>query len=375
MASKSFSKGNPMTVKVAINGFGRMGRLALRAAWGFDPVNPKTLERPAGDWGDGKLDIVHINEPNCDAATASHLLAFDSVHGRWPIPVAARDDAIAVGGRKVGYTRATAPKDLDWRALGIDVVIECSGKFKTREKLAPYFDAGVQKIVVSSPVKADALNVVMGVNDHLYNPDEHQIVTAASCTTNCLAPVVKVIHEGIGIKHGMITTVHNVTNSQTVIDKPLSDLRRARSALLNLIPTTTGSATAIALIFPELRGKLDGVAIRVPLLNASITDCVFEVNRKTNVQEVNALLESASAKALKGILAYESRALVSSDFRGDRHSSIVDSQSTMVTNGTQVKILAWYDNEIGYANRLFELSTKVARSLKFTVAAETCPYG
>lgn len=353
-----------MTVRIAINGFGRMGRLALRAAWGFDPAVPASLSSPAGAWGDGTLDIVHINEPNGRAEMAAHLMAFDSVHGRWPVPTTAcGTEAIAIGERRIGYSTATRPGDTNWRALGIDLVIECSGKFKSRNALAPYYDAGVRKVVVSAPVKGDALNVVMGVNDALYDPARHDLLTAASCTTNCLAPIVKVLHEAIGIRHAMITTVHDVTNTQAVIDKPMPDMRRARSALLNLIPTSTGSATAITMIFPELQGRLDGIAVRVPLLNASLTDCVFEVARDTSVDEVNALLKAAADGPLKGILAFESRPLVSSDFRGDTHSAIVDARSTMVTDLTQVKILAWYDNEMGYAHRLYELTEKVAQSL------------
>jgi len=253
---------------------------------------------------------------------------------------------------------------VDWNAFGVDIVIECSGKFKSRDALQPYYDAGVKAVVVSAPVKNNALNIVMGVNDDLYDPEIHNLVTAASCTTNCLAPVVKVIHESIGIKHGMITTIHDVTNTQTVLDKPMKDIRRSRSALLTLIPTSTGSATAITMIFPELKGKLDGVAVRVPLLNASITDCVFEVNRETSVEEVNGLLSVAAQGALAGILNFEDRLLVSSDFKGDTHSSIIDSASTMVTDKTQVKILAWYDKEMGYAHRLYELSEKVALSIQ-----------
>jgi len=353
-----------MSIRVGINGFGRMGRLLLREAWGFDPSMPQTLRLPAGAWGRGEMEIVHLNEPRCDAATCAHLLAFDSIHGRWPVAVQASEAAIGIGDRQLSCSHGASPVEVDWAAHGVDVVIECSGKFRSRATLSPYFDAGVATIVVSAPVKEqDVLNVVMGVNDHLYDPAVHDIVTAASCTTNCLAPVVKVIHEAIGIRHGMITTIHNVTNTQTVVDGPHKDMRRARSALLNLIPTSTGSATAIGLIFPELQGKLDGVAVRVPLLNASITDCVFEVRRDTTVDEVNRHLGGAAQADLNGILGFETRPLVSSDFRSDRHSAVVDGLSTLVTGGTQVKILAWYDNETGYVNRMWELTQKVARSL------------
>ncbi|HBT41991.1 MAG TPA: type I glyceraldehyde-3-phosphate dehydrogenase [Rhodospirillaceae bacterium] len=264
---------------------------------------------------------------------------------------------------KISFSENTTPGETDWVGMGCDIVLECTGKFKTPETLQPYFDQGVKKVIVAAPVKEGALNIVYGVNDDLYDPAIHHLLTAASCTTNCLAPVVKVIHEGIGITHGMITTIHDVTNTQTVIDKPMKDMRRARSALANLIPTSTGSATAITMIFPELKGKLDGIAVRVPLLNASITDCVFEVARKTTVDEVNDLLRRAADGPLMGILDVEDRPLVSSDFKSDTHSSIIDAPSTMVTDGTQVKIIAWYDNEMGYAHRLYELTEKVARSI------------
>jgi glyceraldehyde 3-phosphate dehydrogenase len=247
----------------------------------------------------------------------------------------------------------------------VDIVLECSGKFRTPEQLTPYFDKGVKKVIVAAPVKGgDALNIVMGVNDHLYDATKHHLLTNASCTTNCLAPVVKVIHEGLGIEHGAITTVHDATNTQTIIDAPHKDLRRARAAGLSLIPTTTGSATAIALIYPELLGKLNGHAIRVPLLTGSLTDCVFQVKRDTTAEEVNALLKAASETApLKGIMDYETRPLVSIDFKGNPASATIDALSTMVVNKRMVKIYAWYDNEWGYSNRMAELTRKVATSL------------
>ena len=275
-----------------------------------------------------------------------------------------RADHFTIDGRKVAFTDGSKPNEVPWDANGVDIVLECSGKLITTDALEPYFERGVRKVVVAAPVKTKgALNIVMGVNDHLYSPDEHHIVTAASCTTNCLAPVVKVIHEGLGIRHGVITTIHDVTNTQVIVDLPHKDLRRARSALMSLIPTTTGSATAIGLIYPELLGKLNGVAIRVPLLNASLTDCVFEVARDTDVAEVNRLLKAAAEAELNGILGYEERPLVSVDYLNDPRSAIVDALSTMVIDGTQVKILAWYDNEWGYANRLVELARKIAASL------------
>ena len=333
-----------MPVRIGINGFGRIGRLALRALWDH-----------------AEVEVVHINEIAGDAATAAHLLNFDSVQGRWQHEALADGDEIVADGRRIGFSSHVAPGDVPWDELGIEVVLESTSKFKTPEALAPFFARGVDSVVVAAPVKQGALNVVIGVNDDLYDPNEHKIVTAASCTTNCLAPVVKVIHEGIGIKHGAITTLHDMTATQSVVDAPHKDLRRARAASLSLIPTTTGSATAIGLIFPELQGKLDGLAVRVPLLNSSLTDCVFEVERATTVEEVNGLLREAAASGpLAGILGYEERPLVSVDFKGDPRSSIVDALSTMVTDGTQVKILAWYDNEWGYANRWAELARRVA---------------
>jgi glyceraldehyde 3-phosphate dehydrogenase len=334
-------------VRVGINGFGRIGRLAVRAAW---------------DRSD--FAIVHINEIKGGSATAAHLLEFDSVHRRWTRPTVVAPDRLTIDGCEVAFSEGAKPDEIAWDKSGVDIVLECTGKFLTTEILETYFRRGVRKVIVAAPVKTKpALNIVMGVNHHLYSPGEHNIVTAASCTTNCLAPVVKVIHEGLGIRHGVITTIHDVTNTQTMVDLPHKDLRRARSALLSLIPTTTGSATAIGLIYPELQGKLNGIAVRVPLLNASLTDCVFEVARATDVAEVNQLLKTAAEGALQGILGYEERPLVSVDFLDDPRSAIIDAPSTMVVDGTQVKILAWYDNEWGYANRMVELAALVAGSL------------
>lgn len=335
-----------MTTRIGINGFGRIGRLALRAAWGWPEVT-----------------FAHINELHGDAATAAHLLTFDSVHGRWSPQVEPTADTLLIDGTPISYSQHRSPGEVPWDDHGIDVVLECSGKFRTPDTLAAYFQRGVRKVIVAAPVKQDALNIVVGINDQLYDPDVHQVLTAASCTTNCLAPVVKVLHEGIGIRHGMITTIHDMTNTQTLVDAPHTDLRRARAASLSLIPTSTGSATAIGLIFPDLLGKLDGLAVRVPLLNASLTDCVFEVARPTTVTEVNGLFQTAAAGPLAGILGYEERPLVSIDYKDDPRSAIVDAASTLVTNGTQVKVLAWYDNEWGYANRLVELARTVALSL------------
>jgi glyceraldehyde 3-phosphate dehydrogenase len=333
--------------RVGINGFGRMGRLALRAGWGRRDI-----------------EFVHVNEVNGGPGTGAHLLEFDSVHGRWAIPITSDDQALTVDGRRLGWSEAPEPAGIDWGGLGVDVVLECSGRFRTGATLTPHLERGARKVVVAAPVKdGTALNVVVGVNDDRYDPAAHSIVTAASCTTNCLAPIVKVLHEGIGISHGSITTLHNLTNTQTIVDAPHKDLRRARAAGMSLIPTTTGSATAIGLIFPELEGRLDGHAVRVPLLNASLTDCVFELDRETTVEEVNDLLGAAAAGSLAGILGVEERPLVSVDYVNDPRSAIVDAPSTMVVAGTQAKVYAWYDNEWGYANRLVELAALVVRSL------------
>ena len=305
---------------IGINGFGRMGRLALRAAW---------------DRAD--LNVTHINDPGADAKISAHLLEFDSLHGRWPHETSASDTAIHADGRTLAYSQAQAPGDIAWGDLGVDVVLECSGKFRTPESLAGYFERGVKKVIVSAPVQEGAVNIVMGVNHDAYDPGAHRIITAASCTTNCLAPVVKVMHENLGIRHGAMTTIHDVTNTQRLVDTAHKDPRRARSALMSLIPTTTGSATAITMIYPELAGKLNGLAVRVPVLNASLTDCVFEVERPTSVQEVNALMQEAAAGELEGILGFETRPLVSVDYRDDPRSGIVDAPSTMVVDQTMVK--------------------------------------
>jgi len=307
-------------------------------------------------------DIAFINDAVGDPGMHAHLLEFDSVHGRWPATFAHDDKSIAIDGTSIPITKTRNIADLPLD--GVDVLIDCTGAFKTEKALAPYFSAGVKKVVVSAPVKdGPTANIVFGVNDDTYDAATHSIVTAASCTTNCLAPVVKVLLDGIGIKHGSITTIHDVTNTQTLVDRPAKDMRRARSALTNLIPTTTGSATAITLIYPELTGKLNGHAVRVPLLNASITDCVFEMSRKTSVEEVNALFKAAANGPLAGILGYEDRPLVSSDYTNDKRSGIIDALSTMVVNDTQVKVYAWYDNEYGYAHRLIDVARMVAAKL------------
>jgi len=337
-----------MTTKIAINGFGRMGKLALRAGWNNE-----------------NIEFVHINEIKGDAACHAHLIEFDSVHGQWgqDLAISSAEDSITIDSKTMSFSSETSPADVDWQALGVDIVLECSGKFKKPEELQAYFDNGVKKVIVAAPCPEPALNLVYGVNHRLYDPEQHHIVTAASCTTNCLAPVVKVMHEKVGIKHGTMTTIHNITNTQTIVDKGHKDLRRARAAGNSLIPTSTGSAKAITKIFPELTGKLNGLAVRVPLLNGSLTDFVFEAQREVSAEEINELLQQASDAELSGVLAYEIRPLVSADFTNNPNSSIIDAPSTMVIDGTQVKIFAWYDNEWGYVNRMIDIAEMVAESL------------
>lgn len=328
---------------IGINGFGRMGRLGIRAAWG----NPA-------------FTFKQVNDIAGNAATSAHLLKFDSVQGIWQPECSADEGNMVVDGTAIAYTSNKAIEDTDWS--GCDIVLECTGKFRKVEQLQAYFDQGVKKVIVAAPVEG-ALNIVYGVNDDWYKPEEHHLLTAASCTTNCLAPVVKVMHEKVGIKHGCMTTLHNITNTQTIIDKGHKDLRRARACGESMIPTTTGSAKAISKIFPELQGKLNGHAVRIPLLNASLTDFVFEAEREVTAEELNGYFKEASETYLKGILGYEERPLVSVDYKGNPLSSIIDAPSTMVIDGTQVKIYAWYDNEWGYMNRMMELAAKVAASL------------
>ena len=339
-------------MRVGINGMGRIGRLALRAAMG-------AAERPADDpRAHHRLEVVHLNELKGGAAATAHLLAFDSVQGRWRTDIAAQgDDAIRIGDRQLAFSSHATSSQIPWGDLGVDLVLECTGKFLTPETLQGHLDRGAKRVIVAAPVKVGGvLNVVVGVNHLLYNPAQHRIVTATSCTTNCLAPVVKVVHEAIGIRHGQITTIHDPTNTNLMVDAPHKDLRRARSAMLSLSPTTTGSATAIALIYPELKGKLDGHAVRAPVLNASLTDCVFELRRETTAAEVNQLFAQAAAGPLAGILGFEERPLVSADYARDTRSSIIDALSTLVTDGTLLKVYAWYDNEMGYACRMVDLA-------------------
>ena len=341
-------------MKIGINGLGRIGRLVLRAALGGIPRDSKDQN------ADARLEIMHLNEVSGGANTTSHLLEFDSVHGRWRADIESDESSITVDGRRMSFSSSEQPASVDWGAHGCDMVLECTGRFRTPEKLAGYFTKGVQKVMVAAPVQdGQALNLVYGINDHLYNPVKHNIVTAASCTTNCLAPLVKVIHESIGIQHGQITTIHDPTNTNVIVDAPHKDLRRARSAMTSLMPTTTGSAKAIGLIYPELKGKLNGHAVRAPVLNASLTDAVFELARPTSAQEVNALFAEAANNELAGILGYEERPLVSADYVNDTRSSIIDAASTLVTDGTMLKVYAWYDNEMGYACRMVDLAKRM----------------
>lgn len=337
-----------MAIRVGINGFGRMGKLALQAGWESD-----------------ELEFVHINEIKGDAACHAHLLQFDSVHGRWgqDKTISSTENQIQIDNQHVSFSQCSSPEEVNWADYDIDLVLECTGKFKTPEQLQTYLDQGIKKVLVSEPCPDPALNIVYGVNHDKYDPAQHHIVTAASCTTNCLAPIVKVMHESLGIKHGSMTTIHNITNTQTIVDKGHKDLRRARACGQSLIPTTTGSAKAITKIFPELAGKLNGLAVRVPLLNGSLTDFVFESNTETSAEEVNGLFKAAAENSLKPVLGYETRPLVSADYTNDPRSAIIDAPSTMVINGTQVKILAWYDNEWGYVNRMIDIAHMIARTI------------
>lgn len=331
-------------MRVGINGFGRMGRLAMRAAWQRKDV-----------------EIVAINEPFASAENLALLLEFDSVQGRWDLPVTSEGNSLVCESKSIPVSQASEPAEIDWTRHEVDLVLECSGAFRKPDRLQPHFQVGVQAILVSAPVGGEVPDIVVGVNHDAYDLAQHPIVTAASCTTNCLAPVVRTVHDQIGIERGIVTTIHNPTNTQRVHDAPHRDPRRARASQLNLIPTSTNSAIAVTRIVPELLGKLDSVAVRAPVLNASLTDCVFQLARETTVDELNRILKEASnAPRLQGILGYEERPLVSCDFAGDARSGIVDAQSTRVTDGRLAKLLVWYDNEWGYANRMVELAGMIA---------------
>lgn len=335
-----------MAIRVGINGFGRIGRLAMRVAWDSDLIQ-----------------VVHVNEIAGNIESAAHLIKFDSIHGTWGRNVSVCDvgKSLIIDGSNVSYSQNWELENLAWFEANVDLVIDCTGKFKSQESLAPYFQQGVNRVVVSAPMKDETLNVVMGINDHLYA--DQPIVSAASCTTNCLAPVIDVLLKEFGIKHASITTIHDLTNTQSVLDEHNVDLRRARASSLSLIPTSTGSATAITRIFPELAGCINGLAVRVPLANASLTDCVFELKTVTTKVAVNTAFKIAAESRLSGILGFEELPLVSADYTNDSRSGIVDGRSTMVINGTQLKVLIWYDNEMGYVHRMMELTEKVALSM------------
>ena len=331
-------------MNIAINGVGRIGKIVTRLLL------------------QNNYKITYLNEMNGDAVSLIHSLEFDSIHGKWDCDFQADKNFIKINDEIIKTSFSNNIDNLDLE--NIDIVIDCTGANKNTSILQKYFNKGVKKVIVSAPINDDEIvNIAYGVNHNIYKPKKHNIITAASCTTNCIAPVIKVLHEKIGINHGSITTIHNLTNSQTLVDIPHKDLRRGRSAINNLIPTTTGSAKAISLIYPELKGRLNGHAVRVPVLNSSLTDCVFEMKASTNTEQINSLFKSASEHELKGILGYEERPLVSSDFVNDPRSCIIDSLSTMVVNETQVKVYAWYDNEWGYANRLVDIVGMVAKNI------------
>ncbi|MBC7342313.1 MAG: type I glyceraldehyde-3-phosphate dehydrogenase [Clostridia bacterium] len=332
-----------MAVRVGINGFGRIGRLVFRAAIG----NPD-------------LEVVAVNDLT-DARTNAHLLKYDSVHGVLDAQVSAADDSLVVNGRQTKVLAERDPKNLPWKDLGVEIVVESTGLFTDATKAAAHLEAGAKKVIISAPAKNEDITIVMGVNEDQYNPSQHRIISNASCITNCLAPVAKVLHQTFGIRRGLMTTIHSYTNDQRILDMTHKDLRRARAAALSMIPTTTGAAKAVSLVLPELKGKLNGFAIRVPTPNVSVVDLVAELEREVTVEEVNGALRQAAQGALRGILDYTEEPLVSSDFNGNPHSSIVDALSTMVMEGSMVKVIAWYDNEWGYSNRVVDLAAYMAR--------------
>jgi glyceraldehyde 3-phosphate dehydrogenase len=344
-----------MPVRVAINGFGRVGRSVLRAAH----------ER------DGDLEIVAINDI-MDERTMAQLLRYDSVYGRFPGTVAAGDGELLIDGRPLRAFARTKPSELPWADLGVDVVIESTGKFRTRKAAAEHLDAGARKVIISAPAKGDEpvdATVVLGVNFDSYDPERHHVISNASCTTNCLAPVAKVLHQAVGIRHGLMTTIHAYTADQNLLDGPHKDLRRARSAAINLVPTSTGAAKALGLVVPELAGRLHGFAVRVPTPTGSIVDLTVEAERATSVEEINAAFRAAAdTGTLEGILAYTEDPIVSSDIVGSPYSSIFDAALTSVIDGTQVKVIAWYDNEWGYSTRLVDLAALVLAGVPHALA-------
>ncbi|PTQ55389.1 MAG: NAD-dependent glyceraldehyde-3-phosphate dehydrogenase [Candidatus Carbobacillus altaicus] len=324
-------------VRVAINGFGRIGRLVFRAALSH-----------------ASYEIVAVNDLT-DANMLAHLLKYDSVHGKFPEAIEVHEDGFSVAGRKIKVTAERDPSKLPWRELGVDIVVESTGRFTNAEDAKAHLTAGAKKVIISAPAKNEDITIVLGVNEEAYDPAMHHIISNASCTTNCLAPVAKVLHETFTIRRGLMTTVHSYTNDQQILDLPHKDYRRARAAGMSIIPTTTGAARAVGKVLPDLNGKLNGFAMRVPTPNVSVVDLVAEVDRPASVEEVNAAMKQAAEGALKGILAYTDLPLVSRDFNGDPHSSIVDGLSTMVMDGQMVKVIAWYDNEWGYSNRVADL--------------------
>ena len=330
-------------VRVGINGFGRIGRNLFRAA-----------HQSGAD-----LEFCAVNDIT-DPATLAHLLTYDSIYGRFPGAVEAREDAISVDGREIKVLAERDPGSLPWADLGVDVVIESTGLFTKRDAAAKHLDAGAKKVIISAPATEPDVTVALGVNfDDAYDPDQHQIISNASCTTNCLAPVAKVLHESVGVERGLMTTIHAYTADQRLQDMPHKDLRRARAAAVNLIPTTTGAARAVGLVLPELDGKLNGIAVRAPVTTGSVVDLVCEVSRETDVDELNARVKEAADGPLAGILRYTTDPIVSTDIVGDPHSSIFDAEQTMVIDGRMAKVVAWYDNEWGYSNRCVELAAKV----------------
>ncbi len=336
-----------MSVRVAINGFGRIGRLVLRAA---------------KKYGGGDLDFVAVNDLT-DNETLAHLLRYDSVHGKYPGDVSLSGGGLVVDGDEIRVFSERDPANLPWGELGIDVVVESTGLFRKREQAALHLDAGARKVIISAPAKEEDITVVMGVNHESYDPDTHHVLSNASCTTNCLAPVVKVVMERFGFRRGLMTTIHSYTNDQRILDLPHKDLRRARAAAMSMIPTTTGAARATGLVIPEVKGKLDGLAVRVPTPNVSLVDLVAEVEKDTTAEEVNGALREAAGGELKGVLVVSDEPLVSTDFIGDPASSVVDALSTTLIDGRMVKVLSWYDNEYGYSCRVVDLVSYVGERL------------
>src|SRR5438876_208629 len=332
-----------MPVRIGINGFGRIGRNVLRASL-----------------GDPQLEFVAVNDLT-DARTLAHLLKYDSVHGKLAVSVEAKEDHLLVGGKPIKILAQKDPKDLPWRDLGVEYVIESTGRFTEREGAGRHLSAGAKKVIISAPSKDADVTLVLGVNEKAYDPKSHQIVSNASCTTNCLAPVAKVLHDRYGIKHGLMTTIHSYTNDQQLLDLPHQDLRRARAAAVSMIPTSTGAAKAIYLAIPELKGKLDGIAIRVPTPNVSLVDLTVELGKSTTAEDINAAFKKAAAGAMKGILEVTDEELVSVDFRGNPHSSIVDAPLTKVVDGNLAKVFSWYDNEWGFSNRMKDLLLFMAK--------------